>query len=414
MTVGNTVDFYQHVPLTTVLPGDSTLRIQVWNKGVLGFNDTLIGTVELDLEDRWLVLDRRRTHARANAEHLELNISPPKETSVGMPSPSASTRPVWKAPQHPCLLGNGDASVVVEPRLSPLPQLPIETMDLLRNDEETGSQMRVGALRLWVDMAPEGESYSEAKLKAFTQEFEIRVTVWDVTGISVFKDFGEHNDVVVKGKLLSCNAKGVCAPQKRQTDVHKFAHSSASFNWRWVFPVSAPTNFCALELSLEDKDLLSEHDLIYEKKTLPLDHMLMLALDNYQDGRPLGINSEKVVFDAWPKRDIPPATSSRRCCLRRRAPTKPKPATLKVDIQILPKQDADLAPVSEGQISEPSGRLTWNTAVADPVRAFRQMVGPTNWRTGSICCCGTVTALIALVLFAILYLIVNTFVKPFQ
>jgi hypothetical protein len=222
---------------------------------------------------------------------------------------------------------------------------------------------------------------------------------------------------MVRGKLSACSvAKGSCAPQKRETDVHKFAHTDAVFNWRWKFPVEAPTQSCTLELSLVDKDVLSANDLIYAKKILPLDHMLMLALDHHANGKPaLGVNSEKVIFDAWPKRDVPvEPPSTWWCSWRRRTPEKPAPATLRVDVQILPKEDADLDHVDEGQISEPHGRLSWNTGLAAPLRVAQTLVGPTHWRNGGRwCCCLGITSLVLLI-FVLAFLFINTFVKPFS
>merc|ERR1712086_687400 len=189
---------------------------------------------------------------------------------------------------------------------------------------------------------------------------------------------------------------------------------------RWVFPVTAPIASCCLELKLLDADTVTADDLVYAPKVLNLDHMLMLAFNEWLEGKePLGVNSEIVVFDARPKRAANSVASGFFCCSRRQKSKldkqkPPKPASLFVDVQILPKDVADRAPVTCGQISEPKGRVEWKTAAADPFKFAKIMLGPRNTRALTTCgvCSGFVIVCIFLLLLA--YLFINTFIVPFN
>jgi hypothetical protein len=85
------------------------------------------------------------------------------------------------------LTGNAEESTLSIANLNPLGMChPAAHQDILRTDEETAAEMRVGTMRLWLDLVPEGDYYSVAKLQAFSKEFEVRVTIWDVSGISIY------------------------------------------------------------------------------------------------------------------------------------------------------------------------------------------------------------------------------------
>lgn len=125
--------------------------------------------------------------------------------------------------------------------------------------------------------------------------------IFDVNGISVFKDFGERNDVFIAG-VLTMKAIGKQEETiKVKTDVHKFARKFASFNYLWTFKITAPVQHCCLELSLLDDRFISD-DMIYLPKKLALESFMDFAYKHVKDD---GMSSSSVkhliVFDQTPR-----------------------------------------------------------------------------------------------------------------
>ena len=65
-----------------------------------------------------------------------------------------------------------------------------------------------------------------------------------VDNISIFRDFGERNDVRVEGTLITEDFYGRKQIRKFQTDTHTWANTFASFNWRWVFKLKVRFFVC--------------------------------------------------------------------------------------------------------------------------------------------------------------------------
>jgi len=274
--------------------------------------------------------------------------------------------------------------------------LPIEAKEIISEDEETGTKVPVGSLRYWVDICPVEQAYMPAKLEAEGRKFEIRVTVWGITGISIFQDLGERNDVYVEGRLRSMGPKGEVVEKKEKTDVHKWAHDEANFNFMMVYEIQAPAQYCTIDFGMFDEDKMSENDPIYEPKELPLDHMLMLAFNNAIEGRePLGIDQTKIVFDSWPKKKKKESHDANKkggkpgccrrvlrcicCCCRGSATAKPpKPATMNISVQVIPMEEALLNKVQSGRLGteDPKGRMNWKTAITEPGRFLKAALGP--------------------------------------
>jgi len=260
--------------------------------------------------------------------------------------------------------------------------MPIECRDLVRMDGETATESRVGVLRLWVDITPIGE-HSPGDIEVFKpMEFQVRVTIWRITNIAVFKDFGERNDVYVKGRFKYVDFWGQEVVKVDKTDTHRFANSEAYFNWRWVFTVRAPAQDCFLELTMMDEDRISQHDTIYFPVVYSLDHLLSLAYNNAKDGRrSLGPMQDTVVFDQWEEETAVESCCSRycRCCWRRSRLSNRKFSKMRMDVQILPADEASASQVEPGNIMPPKDRLTISTAVSHPERTLQIIIGARNY-----------------------------------
>lgn len=522
-----TVPFYQHFPLSTSIPGPNLLRLSIWAKPVVDVGDlpgmgnlpgignlnqgTLIGTAEIDLEDRWLTFQRRMHRSACNRDYVEANMCPAEKVNnvteayrfkvdnkkeetkeqkdleksksgrlrlasnaegdggvfdgdrkkklywdpqevrempntkkpyragglaeynemkkkgggVGLETPETLATPAGQVEQSksgkgttPAKPGQIDSSrdigahtgsgQYIVPRICPPDPLPIEIVELQREDEDTAAATKVGVLRLWVDMSEGGDEYNAPKLNIKPVEFEVRVLIKGIREISVFKDAGERNDVFVTLDLTVGDYTGKKKTHKVQTETHDWANDEANYNQRFLFQVTAPCTICSLRLTLKDADMITDDDPIYDPKDVPLDHLLMLAHRNNRELKPpLGVHSMTVKFDSWPKRDKPNRCC--RCpCIRR---TEEKPCYLKMDVQIVPKEEAEAHPVKDGVISPPAGRFDYITALQHPIKFIRILVGPQCCALLKWCAGITGCVLVLLLLLMGTFFFMNSFVK---
>lgn len=387
-------DFYEHFILSANLPGSSSLIIKVMDKGLV--MDTLVGECRIDLEDRWLAMVQQKMHSLSEKAYLERYTSPNQEF----------VKPDYKDS------GGTTKPRTFEPLLAPFPPLPLETRRIVCLDDETGDENETGTIRFWVDLVSADADYLDATFEKAFIDFEVRITVWDVSGVSIWADVGQRNDLYVKGCLLTKGVKGNISQQNFETDIHKFSHDRAAFNWRWVLNVTMPVTAAILRFRLCDSDSLSGDDSIYDPKSMPLDHQLMLAYRLEINGhKPLGTASRHVVFDTWPEGK---KTQRVGCCGRTLGDMEPTPAIMTIDIQILPKHHAVAHPVGEGRegpapLPPPGERMELNTALSEPVRFTKTMLGPVAWaRCTSFCCCLAIVIVLFTVL-AILFFASQTF-----
>eukprot|EP00927_Polykrikos_kofoidii_P046495 TRINITY_DN40721_c0_g1_i1.p1 TRINITY_DN40721_c0_g1~~TRINITY_DN40721_c0_g1_i1.p1 ORF type:complete len:1623 (-),score=320.68 TRINITY_DN40721_c0_g1_i1:52-4398(-) len=414
------VDFYRHIFMNPSLPGASTMRLEIWHQGLLN-RQTLVGSTEIDLEDRFLVLFQRKLRAGSNADYLDNQVSPKETVPVyaDKGKMTAAGRRPWIEPKDPKSKQSGRSEFKIEPHVAPLPNLPIEIVDLTLEDEHTGANVVTGSMRFWVDLTRPEQFYHTASLSSDFQEFEVRLTIAGITNISIFMDsYASRNDVKVITTMRYTDRQGKYLVIKKSTDVHKWAQDEANFNWRHIFHVQAPALQLTLEFSMVDVDLYADEEHIYEPKVEPLDHMLMLAADNAAEGRPsLGVDSRQIIFDAWPKKHVPPAAPLKGCCCCRRRATdrvKPEPATMKISVEVLPKAEALLHPVSEDRITPevPKGRMGWATAVSAPSKFIKVLLGPNNVDKLTKGCSGLACFILVLLLLVAGFMILNS--PPFS
>jgi len=252
-------------------------------------------------------------------------------------------------------------------------------------------------------MQPETDDYKEAVLTPASYKFEVRIVVKHCKNIKIYKDIGERNDALLKGRLRVKDFTGKDQVHQVTTDTHKWATTEATWNWRWVFNVVAPTSFCSLNLALMDADTLSEYDPIYDPKDYPFDHIIMLAYRARRDGEAqLGTLKEQIIFDSWPKNPSDKVgVCCCRCCQGKKELRSVKAAKLFIEITIMPQEEADHSPVEHNVcIAPPKGRLDWKTAISQPVKFIHVLLGPTLERKVKLSCGALVCIFFAALLLA--------------
>lgn len=438
-----TVPFYKQFSLDAEVPGDSKLSIKLYDQVNLG-SDKLVGSVDLDIEDRFLCLGRRLRRSVTNQAYLESQVSPKEEICVVVPATTAAQKAeeelkqppqpgrqkywmdasdpqivpagagVGSATGSPARAGSssGSKQIKIKPRLAPPDRLPVEIVDLLNIDEDTGVETKVGVLRLWVDLTPVSEKYAKANLGHPSYTFQVRIVIKSVKQIMVWQDAGQRNDVYIDAKLKTRDLLGKTTVQAKQTDIHKWSHSEADFNWAMTFEVTAPNNGSTLELGIMDYDRMFGDDAIYDTKPYPLDQFLSLAMIKVEEGEPpLGVLNEVVLFDSWPTKKkgkdkcckcwktcckcLAACYACFCCCCKKRS--KILPAMLHMSVQVLPLSDATLDPLQDGRPgAEPPTRMGWSTAVRDPQKFCFVLLGPANTR--SLCICGVCSFIVLIVM----------------
>jgi hypothetical protein len=259
-------------------------------------------------------------------------------------------------------------------------------------------------MRFFLNLArpTDGFEYPEVGPEA---DFEVRVKVVKVSNISVYKD-SERNDVYVQGYFQTKDRRGRAIRKKQETDVHPWAYTEASFNHLMVFPVKCPVRSCQITFSLMDRDRVTANDEIYEPKVFSLDHMLMLAYRNFRDGKDtLGTLKQEIMFDRWKGMHDRPRLW-KRCLGHCGLMQKPRKidemfANLSIEVQILPKEEADIEPQESGVYAEPQGRVTPMYMATNPGIAARVVLGPTCFRR---CGCIAIILGILITVFVILIL----------
>lgn len=402
-----TVNFYQKFVFQSTFPGTALLNLELMHKGIM--NDTVVGSLVIDIEDRLLALKRRSFREASNEDFLRKRIAP-KQCLRGKKERDLTEGDVgWGEPIDPEL--DQMYGTWLKPHRAFSEPSPIECEKLSRLDEENAGEGRAGLLRYIIDFTPAG-SYVPEDPEIYGQtEFQVRLTVYSVENIKVFRDFGERNDVYVKANFRSQDYDGNVQSVNHTTDTHKYARKMAGFNWNMSFNCRAPSTECSVEMTLMDADKFGDNDLIYYPKYYSLDHHLWLAYKEHREGRkPLNLLTDTIVFDRWPKVEEPMPTCS--CAWWRRLKRKLKAdkkmfATMKIGISIVPKCEADKEPFEDGQFSMPRDRFSYVTAMENPNATAKMLLGPTRWLKLRIFVGFWIVVIGLLILFMTIYFIMQ-------
>ncbi|KAL8427755.1 hypothetical protein Efla_004087 [Eimeria flavescens] len=372
-------NFYEHFVFRVLIPGAATLKIIVMDKGDMIQSDSSLGMVAIDLEERWLTLKSSRI-----SEY-----------------------------QKDCpVIGSGKKHY-----LPPVRYFPIEFRPLSKGENEDLA-ISQGTLRYFVDMHVDSDPYEELPISSLgTQtEFELRVIIWRVENITVFKgSSGERNDLKVRVEIFLTDFDLADTSECFDTDVHFFSRKKATFNWRITKRVKLPLASISVKLTLVDVNAPVDDNALYGSELLSLDAFALTAMSRYRQDQsviapvdfavefddPLGAgmvehwcqafwcapyealgcpasvtgccNRREVRGNFMEDRDDSVALC---CCLdycccgrsgkRRRMGVRTyRPATLHCTVALVPKNEADARPVGFGRaapepLAEPTDRPSPN------------------------------------------------------
>lgn len=256
-----------------------------------------------------------------------------------------------------------------------------------------------------------------SSLKEIPMPLQVQIKIFQVDGISVFKDFGERNDVYVRG-ILTCQPVGKQASVALlRTDVHKYAHKMASFNYSWTFDIEAPVRECHMTLELLDQDTVTGADQIYAPKVLSLEPLVAASYfaRTWKKAEPSEVRHQ-VVFDCFPPdHPLRPRRWCFCCCKRRgkRPHVHPEPATLSMAIEVTYRESMALPPRIES-FAEPKDRVDVRELMLRPQKAFRIILGPKNLRLVKHTCCWCAFLMVVLITLAVAWLFIHVFVVPLK
>eukprot|EP00923_Selenidium_pygospionis_P002175 GHVN01003368.1.p1 GENE.GHVN01003368.1~~GHVN01003368.1.p1 ORF type:complete len:1143 (-),score=206.42 GHVN01003368.1:167-3478(-) len=426
-------DFYEHFVVPVVVPGEARLTISVMDKAEAGeidkllSGDKLIGCVNLDLEERWLSLKQ----LQPTPEEAALTIRPHGSAILGAPATEGRSLAEYHKKNKPQKDKYGAQSEVTDDatslKLPPLRPMPIEISPLTRGLGAEDIGATTGYLRYIIDMHSENDPYDSLNVSdlSVTEDFELRLTLWKVTDISVFKDNGQRNDLMVECRIRWTDYNLVKHYEVYRTDIHSFANREGHFNWRIINPLQLPVASLDCEFRLVDVDAFQEDELIYQPERLPLDSFARLQMIRAVADDPLLKPMDVIVeFDrpaldpsyaGWchgfccapyemcgcPKSctrsglgccplsydDDPEAPDVAGCCKVGKRPPKrharaPKsrPARLHLTVNFMPAALAKVYPVGEGRsaprkMPEPRGRVAPGMMFRDPIGYLTIVVG---------------------------------------
>ncbi|PHJ25316.1 c2 domain-containing protein [Cystoisospora suis] len=296
-----------------------------------------------------------------------------------------------------------------------------------------------------------------------TLEFELRVVIWNVTDIGVFKGAsGERNDLKVRVELFMTGIDLEDAYEIYYTDVHMFAKTTATYNWRIIKKLRLPLASLSLKFTLIDNNATHDDDALYGSESLSLDaltHTTMTRLRNDDKlvdpldyivtfdepmgqgmvelwcqsywcapfeamGCPASVTSccnrrdmaadffdaspEPAPFCGWLKLVCCGRTGYRRRVRR----TTSSPAHLHCTVSLLPKEVADQHPAGQGrsapdELPEPPDRPSPNLMFTDPVGYLNLVVGQQTCaliKATSVCFCGVL--ILGIIAFVIAQIVI--------
>lgn len=239
-------EFFKVYEMTARIPQDIKLIIKLWNKSFL-FPDALIGSTEIDIEDRFLgekyftemlmvkrlkAVCKKMLDAATDREEQKFYNSIKNDLKL----------------QHGKLLDKSRKPV------------PVEYRNLIHEKKSTPQ----GLLELFVEVLDEKDAKTipiQHIAKRLPEEYEMRLVIWRVEGIP--RGEKETVDIFIKSQFDPTGWLGESL--QLETDTHLGSEDGHGiFNWRMKFGFTIPCTFPRLRLiaynfeTFDDDNILSE------------------------------------------------------------------------------------------------------------------------------------------------------------
>ncbi|KAL8269292.1 hypothetical protein Esti_006782 [Eimeria stiedai] len=422
-------NFYEHFVFRVLIPGAANLKIIVMDKGDMIQSDSQLGMVAVDLEERWLTLKSSRISDY----------------------------------QKDCpVIGSGEKHYS-----PPTRYFPIEFRQLSKGENEELAVSQ-GTLRYFIDMHADSDPYEELPISTLgTQtEFELRVIIWRVENITVFKgSSGERNDLKVRVEIFLTDFDLADTSESFDTDVHFFSRKKATFNWRITKRVKLPLASISVKLTLVDINAPADDNALYSSELLSLDAFALTAMSKYRQDQsaiapvdfavefddPLGagmvehwcqafwcapyeaLGCPASVTGCCDRREVAGNFLEERddsvalcCCLgycccgrggkrRRRGVRAYSPAILHCTVSLVPTSEAEAHPVGLGRaapdpLAEPTDRPSPNMMLTDPVGYLTVVFGDQTcalMQATSMGCCALMILLMIVSMVSIVVIAVR-------
>ncbi|KAL8441926.1 hypothetical protein Emag_006804 [Eimeria magna] len=333
-------NFYEHFVFRVLIPGAANLKIIVMDKGDMIQSDSQLGMVAVDLEERWLTLKSSRI-----SEY-----------------------------QKDCpVIGSGKKHYSPPTRYFPIEFRPLSKGE---NEELAVSQ---GTLRYFVDMHADSDPYEELPISTLgTQtEFELRVVIWRVENITVFKGSSGESRAAIAFQSHSSNDLTLVDINAPADDNALYSSELLSLD---AFALTAMSKYRQDQSTIAPVDYAVEFDDPLGAGMVEHWCQAFWCAPYEAMGCPTSVtgccNRREVAGNFLEERDDSVALC---CCLgycccgrggkRRRMGV---PAILHCTVSLVPKSEAEAHPVGVGRaapdpLAEPTDRPSPNMMLTDPV-----------------------------------------------
>lgn len=254
------------------------------------------------------------------------------------------------------------------------------------------TEMSQGTVVMWAEINEKFASKEAAPewdiSKKPTEDFQVRVIIWDTEELKIMDGEGTTDG------FIRCFFN---SDKSKDTDTHfRNSDGKCSWNYRLLFPMTAPTKDTKLTVQGYDLDLFKSNDLIGQV-VIDVKHMLedceiakrgmSLTQEYYDEYLHPECGMDGLTFDKEDKRQFWVHLMGKDDNGKLESHGR-----LKMSLEILPMKDAEANPVGEAQsepnvnpfLPKPFGRIEFSI---NPFKMLAQLVGPAFLRKMYCYCC---------------------------
>uniref|UniRef100_A0A7S3CX03 C2 domain-containing protein n=1 Tax=Palpitomonas bilix TaxID=652834 RepID=A0A7S3CX03_9EUKA len=240
---------------------------------------------------------------------------------------------------------------------------PLETRTLHHPSTTTAQ----GKVRLWVEIIPKRKIASVPIInikKPPPEPFQMRIVVWSARNMVSMDKVTKMNDLYITGifEAIPPGSNGTITI-KQETDIHwRAKKGKGSFNWRMLYDFELPLKQPRIKFQAFDQDITFSSDQIGEAN-IPIGRPLKKALRKYKKGvkgvagivryppnkRSLFQMSAKNVLEKIKNKFRGQTTRNAEWIPIRHPNREGKQGEVQVEIEVMHKTTADMRPVGKGR-----------------------------------------------------------------